>query len=220
MNIKFLLISLGKISHYILPSDIFDIINSLKNYLYTGWLTPKFMKNNGLIKYPLNYSNLDCICIGKGSYTNPNARLLATKKWNGVQFTPQIVIGENCSIGSYAFISCCNKIIIGNNVAITARTIIIDNTHGNFTEKDFTFENGTSIPDVFFDTVKTRNLYSKGPVVIEDNVHIGEGCVILPGVKIGHNSVIAANTVVIKDIPPFSVVSGNPGRIMMTFGKS
>lgn len=59
-----------------------------------------------------------------------------------------------------------------------------------------------------------RRLYSKGNIIIEDNVWIGEGCVILPNVKIGQNSVIGANTVVTKDVPRNSIVVGNPGRVI------
>lgn len=51
-------------------------------------------------------------------------------------------------------------------------------------------------------------------IIIEDNVWIGEGCVILPNVKIGQNSVIGANTVVTKDVPRNSIVVGNPGRVI------
>lgn len=54
----------------------------------------------------------------------------------------------------------------------------------------------------------------RGNIIIEDNVWIGEGCVILPNVKIGQNSVIGANTVVTKDVPRNSIVVGNPGRVI------
>ena len=61
-----------------------------------------------------------------------------------------------------------------------------------------------------------RKLYSKGPVIIEDNVWIGEGVAILPNVIIGENSIIGANAVVTKDIPRNSVVGGNPAKIIRT----
>ena len=55
-------------------------------------------------------------------------------------------------------------------------------------------------------------------MIIEDNVHIGENCVIMPGVTIGHNSVVSANSVIVKDIPPYSIVAGNPGKLIISFG--
>ncbi|WP_414826811.1 DapH/DapD/GlmU-related protein [Bacillus velezensis] len=52
------------------------------------------------------------------------------------------------------------------------------------------------------------------PITIGSNVWIGGSCVILAGVTIGENSVIAAGTVVTKDVPPNSVMAGNPGKVI------
>lgn len=61
-----------------------------------------------------------------------------------------------------------------------------------------------------------RALYSKGPVVIQDNVWIGEGVVILPNVTIGANCVVGANSVVTKSFSANNVIAGNPARIIKT----
>ena len=55
---------------------------------------------------------------------------------------------------------------------------------------------------------------SKGDVIIGKNVWIGDKVTILPNVKIGDGVVIGANSVVTKDIPPCSVVAGNPAKII------
>lgn len=54
------------------------------------------------------------------------------------------------------------------------------------------------------------------PVIIEDNVWIGARVCILPGVTIGEGSVIGACAVVPKSVPPYSVVIGNPARVVKT----
>jgi acetyltransferase-like isoleucine patch superfamily enzyme len=59
-----------------------------------------------------------------------------------------------------------------------------------------------------------RQLYSKGPVIIEDNVWIGEGAVIMPNVRIGKNAIVGANAVVTKDVPADCVVGGVPARVI------
>ena len=59
-----------------------------------------------------------------------------------------------------------------------------------------------------------RPMYSKGPVVIEDNVWIGEMVCILPNVRIGKGSIIGANAVVTKDVPANALVGGNPARVI------
>ena len=59
-----------------------------------------------------------------------------------------------------------------------------------------------------------RPLISKGPVIIEDNVWIGEKVSIMPGVHIGFGAIIAANAVVTTDIPSYCVVGGIPAKII------
>ena len=59
-----------------------------------------------------------------------------------------------------------------------------------------------------------REVYSKGPVIIEKNVWIGDKVTILPGVTVGQGAVIAANSVVSKDVPAFSVVGGIPAKLL------
>lgn len=54
-------------------------------------------------------------------------------------------------------------------------------------------------------------------IEVMDNVFIGLGTIILPGVKIGPNAIIAAGSVITKDVPPYSVVGGNPAKIIGTF---
>jgi maltose O-acetyltransferase len=51
-------------------------------------------------------------------------------------------------------------------------------------------------------------------IVIEDDVWIGAGAVILPGITLGHGAVVGAGAVVTKDVPPYSIVVGNPARIL------
>ena len=59
-----------------------------------------------------------------------------------------------------------------------------------------------------------REAWSKGPIIVEDDVWIGTRAIILSGVRIGKGAVIAAGTVVTKDIPPYAIVGGNPAKII------
>ena len=79
---------------------------------------------------------------------------------------------------------------------------ITDNSHGD-----------TSIDIRSYPPI-SRPLVSKGKVVIGENVWIGDKATILPGVSIGDGAVIGANAVVTKDVPPYSVVVGNPAKII------
>ncbi|MBL4677498.1 MAG: hypothetical protein JKY70_15040 [Mucilaginibacter sp.] len=55
------------------------------------------------------------------------------------------------------------------------------------------------------------------PVIIEDNVWIGETVSVLPGVTIGKGSIIGASAVVTKNIPPYSIAVGNPAKVIKTY---
>ena len=54
----------------------------------------------------------------------------------------------------------------------------------------------------------------KGDTVIQNDVWIGYNSLIMPGVKIGNGSIIASNSVVVKDIEPYSIVGGNPAKLI------
>lgn len=210
---------IGILFSYIYTFKLSQYRHNCIKYIYSGWIKRNFKKFEGTAEYPIIIHDPHCISIGKKTTIMKYARLTAWTHFHDKEYNPVIEIGENCSIGKDCFLSAINKIIIGNNVAITARTLVLDNVHGNFREKDYTFNNHPNIPDVFLQNVKTRELHSDGPIIIEDDVHIGENCVILSGITIGHNSVISANSVVTKNIPPYSIVAGNPARILVSFGR-
>lgn len=216
---KIVIVKLGVILSFLFPYKITKKFESLRNYLYTGWISRQFCKMDGLVEFPIRLVGGNNITVGEGSRIEKDAYLYTAASKNGKSYAPSIIIGKNSVIQRDCFLSAIDRIEIGDNVAITSRTLVIDNVHGDFRENNFTFDNDPDIPDVFLQNVYTRDLSSKGPVVIEDNVHIGMNCVILPGVRIGRNSVIANNSVVSKNIPPFSIVAGNPAKIMLTFGK-
>lgn len=122
--------------------------------------------------------------------------------YRGQLFSPILTIGMNSHLGDDGHITCINRVQIGNNVRIGRKVFITDNAHGVSDRK-------------LLDTAPNkRPLASKGPVLIEDNVWIGEMCCIMPGVRIGKGSIIGANAVVTKDVPPYSVAVGNPAKIV------
>lgn len=117
-------------------------------------------------------------------------------KWIGIN------IGKNVGIGYgvYLDVDGYDKIEIGNNVIITAQTLFL--THRRNMKE-------------YHKGVLQRNLkYINKGIFIKDNVSIGMRAVIMPGVTIGEGAVVAAGAIVTKDVPPYSIVAGNPAKVI------
>ena len=209
----------GHIMSYVWPQYLAKVFTRIKKNVYTGWKSRVFKELRGYLNGNVTINGGEYITIGKDSIVFEGASLNAWDTFGEQRFTPQIEIGRNTVIQKNVFISSTNKVIIGDNVAITDYTVILDNVHGDFQDNHLTFNVDPEIPDVFLQNVQTRHVVSKGPVIIEDNVHIGMFSMILPKTTIGHNSVIAAHSVVSGRIPPYSLVAGNPAEVIMTFGR-
>jgi virginiamycin A acetyltransferase len=101
------------------------------------------------------------------------------------------------------------KLIIGNYVSIADNVVfILGGQHQ--------MKNLTTFPIKACFTRIDNNIdsMSKGPIIVEDEVWMGMGAIILSGVKIGKGAIIGAGAVVTKDIPPYSIAAGNPARIL------
>lgn len=172
------------------------------NKIYNIWVAHRFKQLDGYIVKPSQLRGESYISIRQGSYVGKGSILTAWDRYEGQSFNPDITIGEYSHIGEYAHITAINKIVIGKNVLTGRYVYISDNDHGN-----------TTCDQIYIPPIK-RQLISKGPVIIEDNVWIGERVCILSGVHIGFGAIIAANSVVTKDVPPYSVVGGVPARVI------
>jgi acetyltransferase-like isoleucine patch superfamily enzyme len=112
---------------------------------------------------------------------------------------PKLVIGDRTMIGGQTSINVARSVTIGAGCLIARRVLISDNYgHPLSPEKRHGKVSADEIKDV----------------VIEDNVWIGNGAVISPGVRIGSGAIVAANAVVTQDVPTNSVVIGAPARVV------
>lgn len=115
----------------------------------------------------------------------------------GASFGKYVSLGDNSGIGINAMIS--NYVTIGKNVMMGPECMIFTSNHE--------FSN-TEIP------MCQQGFSEPRPVCIEDDVWIGARVIILPGVKIGRGSVIGAGSVVTKDVEEYTVVGGNPAKVL------
>lgn len=125
-------------------------------------------------------------------------------------YKKSLLIGNNCEMGDMTHIVALDKIEIGNNVLIASKCFISDTSHGFYSKKNGETQ---STP---YETPNARCLCCK-PVIIEDNVWIGENVVILSGCSIGFGCIIGANSVVTGNIPANSIAVGTPARVIKKF---
>ena len=122
----------------------------------------------------------------------------------------KIEIGDYTEIRGETFIGCVDNIKIGNYVIISNNIRIFDNNNHPISPKK---RKEMCINGFYGDAWRWKHSDHK-PVVIEDNVWIGERSTILKGVTIGEGSVIGCNSVVTKDIPPYCIAAGNPAKVV------
>lgn len=210
--------------------DVFGIISGRWRGLKNLWVTAKFKSCPPSVSFSgiASLNCPECISIGEGTGFGKDLYLTAWNKYHCLSgelphdgeisgpdrggmylqtLHPELTIGSHCNFGAYNHITCTNRITIGDNLLTGKWVTITDNSHG-----------ATDYDSLQIEPIR-RPIVSKGPVIIGKNVWIGDKATILPGVTIGDGAVIAANTVVTKDVPAYSVVAGNPGKVVKIIEK-
>lgn len=123
-----------------------------------------------------------------------------------VDYGNNIYFGNNCEVNMNCTFLDDNKIIIGDNALIAPNVQIYTAFHPTNAKDRF----GEAKEDGSFEFCKTIT----APVKIGDNVWIGGGAIIMPGVTIGNNVVVGAGSVVTKDISDNKIAFGNPCRVV------
>lgn len=172
-------------------------------YVYQRDLLRKCFKSIGRnfeIKRPHSIVGEQYMTIGDNFFSFQGLRMECISEYHGGKYNPELKIGNDVKVHYNCHIGVINKVVIGNNVLIGSNVLITDHSHGQLEKTDIPFYQ--------------RMLLSKGPVIIGDNVWVGENACILPGVTIGEGSIVGANSVVTHNIPPYSLAVGSPAKIM------
>jgi len=136
------------------------------------------------------------LTLGPGAFVDNGVLLhCGGQEWSGGE--GRIAIGANTYIGPSAVLFGAGGIEIGEAVLISPGVVITSQQH-SFAARDA--------------DIRDQPLRF-GPITIERDVWIGANATILPGVRLGHGSVIGAGAVVAKDVPPMTVVVGVPAQV-------
>ena len=142
--------------------------------------------------------------IRVGAYTHIKGELLTFGHGGAIS------IGDYCYVGENSRIWSGKSIVIGDRVLISHNVNIFDNDTHPLDPR----QRHEQFKDIIITGhPKTVNLNDR-EVVIEDDVLIGAGAIILKGVRIGKGAVVGAGSVVIRDVPPLKVVAGNPAAVV------
>ena len=143
------------------------------------------------------YSVIVDVEIGEGTIIHDHVNLYKCK------------IGRNCKIDAFVYIE--EGVEIGDECKI--RPFVFIPTGVKIGNRVFIGPNVTFTNDKY---PKVRGEWELRETIVEDDVSIGAGAVILPGVRIGRGAMIGAGAVITKDVPEGSVVVGNPARVKNT----
>lgn len=179
----------------------FGLLGIVRSLLFTKII----FKSARLIRLPIDIRNRRYINFGKKLTTGKYCRIEAYPV-NGKKVI--LSFGYNVQLNDFVHITARENVKIGDNVLIASKVYISDCSHGSYKGNDYDSSPKTIPID--------RELYST-PIIIEDNVWIGEFVSILPGVKIGKGSIIGSNSVVSRDIPDFVIAVGSPARPIKKF---
>lgn len=184
--------------------ETYGIIGLIKLFIHKI-RTFLFFRNSRLIRFPIDVRGKMYIDFGSNLTTGIGCRIEAfpfNEKKKIIKF------GKNVEINDYVHISGINSVVIEDNVLIASRVYISDLQHGCY--------NGVEAHDSPYISPGDRSLSFKD-VKIEANVWLGESVSVLAGVTIGMGTIVGANSVVSKSLPPFVIAVGSPAAPIKKF---
>lgn len=107
-------------------------------------------------------------------------------------------VGKRCKVSSHTFI--CEGVVIEDGVFIGHGVTFINDTYPRATARD--------------GSLQTEADWKVEPTVIRKGATIGSGATILPNISVGENAIVGAGSVVTRNVPPHSIVAGNPARVL------
>jgi acetyltransferase-like isoleucine patch superfamily enzyme len=187
-------------------------LNELKHDLYAQALIGDMFWHGFQARIMNNTGNKNQVKIGHHSRLNGLLKCESDGK---------IEIGNYSSIQDGAKIYCRKEVKIGHYVGIGDGTVIMDHEMIPLKAEERVIQL-SKLKDSDYRPIKIDFVPAAeeiAPVIIEDVVWVGAGCVIHKGVTIGEAAIVARNAVVLTDVPAFTIVAGNPAKVVKELEK-
>jgi acetyltransferase-like isoleucine patch superfamily enzyme len=176
------------------------VTNLLKNLVYEQMLRSRCQVGADVQldgNLPSVWGDGEVVIGNRVTISNHNTWIVGLKVFPDAR----LEIGDDTILGYLNLISVAKSVRIGKHCLFAGEVKILDNNSHSLDFEHRRMGMALQTSDV-------------APVVVEDDVWIGTNCLILKGVTIGRGAVIAAGAVVTRSVPPFTVVAGNPARII------
>jgi acetyltransferase-like isoleucine patch superfamily enzyme len=188
--------------------DPLNYLSRALTKIYTAWLITAYpfacRGRNLSVHYPCRVSRKTANAISLG-----NSIQIGKDVWLNIEASesqePKIIIDDHTTVSARTVISSRNCIHIGRNVIMAGSVLLQDHNHAY---EDITLP------------IAKQGVTPGGRIRIEEGCWVGQGAAIICNegeLVIGRNSVVGANSLVTKSVPPYSVVVGNPGRVARQF---
>lgn len=171
--------------------------------LYSFFYSSVCKAKKGRFDFGLKIRGSKGVKIGHNFYCGRNLWLESICSQENGQLG-EVIIHNSVSISDNTHIAAIQRVEIHDKCLIGSNVLITDHNHGNYDSSSLDYE----LPP------NERPIYSQGPTVIEECCWIGDGARILTGVTVGRNSIVAANSVVTKNVAPYTIVAGIPAKVI------
>jgi acetyltransferase-like isoleucine patch superfamily enzyme len=160
-----------------------------------------FMKLPGYAILAMRKFLIQCFRLLLKPLFKSSGRNFRFNPWDIYSFST-ISVGDDVQISPGAYFSAEKEIRIGNKILIGPNVSILGGDHN------------TSRIGCYMSDVKEKRPEDDLPVIIENDVWVGAHAIILKGVTIGRGSIVAAGSVVTRDVPQYAIVAGTPARVI------